>query len=109
MNCLRIRPGTSRKPAAIVRKCAAQAAKSMLGASRYWTIAVIMISGSCATDAAAASSHHRLALPSRADPPPVEADPLLHREAGVGVARLKRGEAALQRRHRHLGDGLRGP
>src|SRR5258706_11176818 len=42
MNCLRIRPGTVRKPGAILRKCSAQAAWSMLGGRRYWTIAVIM-------------------------------------------------------------------
>src|ERR1700723_1268861 len=42
MNCLRMSPGTSRKYGAILRKCAAQAARSMLGGRRYWTIAVIM-------------------------------------------------------------------
>src|SRR5215831_20156564 len=43
MNCLRISPGTSRKPGAIVRKCAAQAARLICGGSLYWTIAVIMV------------------------------------------------------------------
>src|SRR5690348_13777824 len=43
MNCLRISPGTSRKPGAMARKCAAQAARSMCGGSLYWTIAVIMV------------------------------------------------------------------
>src|SRR6516165_8220165 len=43
MNCLRISPGTSRKPGAMVRKCAAQAARLICGGSLYWTIAVIIV------------------------------------------------------------------
>src|SRR5438270_13793048 len=42
MNCLRMSPGTVRKPGAIVRKCLAQALKSILDGRRYWTIAVII-------------------------------------------------------------------
>src|SRR5580700_5134755 len=42
MNCLRISPGTSRKPGAMLRKCAAQAARSIDGGSLYCTIAVII-------------------------------------------------------------------
>src|SRR5579864_971989 len=61
-----MRPGTARKPGAILRKCSAQAARSMLGGKRYWTIAVIMgrglltgsadhhiIAGQCQEEAAA--------------------------------------------------------
>src|SRR5262249_39927426 len=43
MNCLLIKPGTSRKPGAMLRKCAAQAARLICGGSLYWTIAVIMV------------------------------------------------------------------
>src|ERR1700756_4759283 len=43
MNCLRISPGTSRKPGAILRKCAAQPARSICGGSLYKTIAVIIV------------------------------------------------------------------
>src|SRR5437764_6538347 len=42
MNCLRISPGTSRKPGAILRKCSAQAARSICAGSLYCTIAVII-------------------------------------------------------------------
>src|SRR5487761_57469 len=42
MNCLRTSPGTVRKPAAILRKCAAQACWSIEGGRRYCTIAVII-------------------------------------------------------------------
>src|SRR5262245_46306320 len=43
MNCLWISPGTVRKPGAMARKCAAQAARSMYDASLYWTIAVTIV------------------------------------------------------------------
>src|SRR5690349_21272586 len=43
MNCLRISPGTVRKPGAMLRKCAAQAARSIRGGSLNWTIAVISV------------------------------------------------------------------
>jgi hypothetical protein len=39
---LRISPGTSRKPGAILRKCAAQASRSIDGGNLYCTIAVII-------------------------------------------------------------------
>src|SRR5882672_481003 len=42
MNCLRMSPGTVRKTGAILRKCSAQALRSILDGRRYWTIAVIM-------------------------------------------------------------------
>src|SRR5436190_22331128 len=42
MNCLRISPGTARKPGTMLRKCSAHAFKSMLGGSLYCTIAVII-------------------------------------------------------------------
>src|SRR6516164_9667164 len=42
MNCLRMSPGTVRKPGAILRKCSAQALRSIFDGRRYWTIAVIM-------------------------------------------------------------------
>ena len=47
-------PGTSRKPGAMARKCAAQAAKLICGGSLYWTIAVIMVRFSSAARAARA-------------------------------------------------------
>src|SRR6516162_9811540 len=46
MNCLRISPGTVRKPGAMARKCAAQAARSMCDGSLYKTIAVIIVPSS---------------------------------------------------------------
>src|SRR5216683_4573330 len=42
MNCLRMSPGTLRKPGAILRKCSAQAFRSIEGGRRYCTIAVII-------------------------------------------------------------------
>src|SRR5215475_4829482 len=45
MNCLRMSPGTVRKPGAILRKCSAQALRSIFDGRRYWTIAVIMAPG----------------------------------------------------------------
>src|SRR5579883_2515214 len=42
MNCLRMSPGTVRKPAAMARKCSAQAALLIDGGRRYCTIAVII-------------------------------------------------------------------
>src|ERR1700731_4232813 len=42
MNCLRMSPGTVRKPGAILRKCSAQALRSILDGRRNWTIAVII-------------------------------------------------------------------
>src|SRR5437773_232404 len=49
MNCLRTRPGTLRKPGAMLRKCSAQAFRSIEGGNLYCTIAVIigsLLSGS---------------------------------------------------------------
>src|SRR6266849_2421534 len=42
MNCLRMSPATPRKPGAILRKCSAQAFRSIEGGRRYCTIAVII-------------------------------------------------------------------
>src|SRR3954463_12406754 len=42
MNCLRISPGTVRKPGAMLRKCSAHAFRSIDGGSLYCTIAVII-------------------------------------------------------------------
>src|SRR5215208_7807433 len=43
MNCFRISPGTLRKPGAMLRKCAAQAFRSIDGGNLYCTIAVIIM------------------------------------------------------------------
>src|SRR6516164_7868804 len=59
MNCLRISPGTSRKPGAMRRKCAAQAARSMCGGSLYWTMAVIIVRISSAARAVRARAWSR--------------------------------------------------
>src|SRR6266851_1787836 len=49
MNCLRMSPATPRKPGAILRKCSAQAFRSIEGGRRYCTIAVLLSNCSAAS------------------------------------------------------------